>query len=755
MAEPGMKRPLDSAVAPPPKKTASGLGGSAATVVHGTMTSTMLQRQNVNMQSSLSSARRRVASLEAQLEATGSTLASREETLSTFERQWLQLEEHLTLLLPSTDEVDTLAVGTPVAPLTVGASIDEALKTRCDRMLSMTKALLACASSGGAPAALSERLLERAPLAAEVARLTHVVQRLETSLKDKGAELDDANRQTDQATRLLDRQRLEAANAALAAPPSAPAPPPASAAPASATPASAQASAGGGGAAEAALKSELEAVTRRADQHLKELQSSQVEATRLRAATQELTSRPVSDEVVQCHPAFARAQKQLGELHERLQESEARLVSMRNDTAHINTLRHSEYNRFEDYRMQQGQAASNEAKDHGKALSLAVSERRSIELQLAQISQTQKRDADRNRDLEEESRMRTRDASRVAKEIARLKAQSQEHGGAITSARAAEEAANEKAKGLELEVQALKRAAANETLPEPAESRWQEALVKLGSAEQRAAIAQKELESAKSAEDALMAEIEELSSAYDEAQSKTDELRQTVALKEEALARAKGDKLRADHTSSMLRSEHDKMAEKVDKLAKQSEAVSSLRSSFDQQQRKASAIAAKKDEEIRAYEGVLARQKGLLSEGQQHVQQAARALQQAQEAEQRSKEREEKMSALAAQEASNAKKLAADKEALQRKLARAGPEAFGGAKKGGAGGGGDEVLEHLRRKVKCSLCTINDKDAIINKCNHAFCRECLQKRLDVRNRKCPACAVQFDYQSVKDLFLTN
>ena len=37
---------------------------------------------------------------------------------------------------------------------------------------------------------------------------------------------------------------------------------------------------------------------------------------------------------------------------------------------------------------------------------------------------------------------------------------------------------------------------------------------------------------------------------------------------------------------------------------------------------------------------------------------------------------------------------------------------------------------------------VNDKDAVINKCMHAFCRDCIQKRLDVRNRKCPACAVR-------------
>ena len=60
--------------------------------------------------------------------------------------------------------------------------------------------------------------------------------------------------------------------------------------------------------------------------------------------------------------------------------------------------------------------------------------------------------------------------------------------------------------------------------------RWQEALVKLGTAEERALTAQHELEAQQSAQDALMGEIEELSQAYEEVNSKNDELRQTVGL---------------------------------------------------------------------------------------------------------------------------------------------------------------------------------------------------------------------------------
>ena len=156
---------------------------------------------------------------------------------------------------------------------------------------------------------------------------------------------------------------------------------------------------------------------------------------------------------------------------------------------------------------------------------------------------------------------------------------------------------------------------------------------------------------------------------------------------------------------------------------------------------------------------LISRQVGL-KEAQLQAAQAQAALRTAQEAEGRAKEREERASGLLAAEGAQVKRLTAERDALARKIARmphGGRDEATRTAIGGGGGGSDAelVLETFRRKVKCSLCMVNDKDAIINKCFHAFCRDCIQKRLDVRNRKCPACAIQFDYQSVKDLFLTN
>ena len=158
--------------------------------------------------------------------------------------------------------------------------------------------------------------------------------------------------------------------------------------------------------------------------------------------------------------------------------------------------------------------------------------------------------------------------------------------------------------------------------------------------------------------------------------------------------------------------------------------------------------------QVRAYEALVAQHKAAAKEAQVQAQHASNVLRGAREAEARSKEREEQATASAAAEAAQVKRLTAERDTLSRQLSRLGDSNDGG-RRGSTSGADDQVLETYRRKVKCSLCMINDKDAIINKCMHAFCRECIQKRLDVRNRKCPACAVQFDYQSVKDLFLTN
>jgi Zinc finger, C3HC4 type (RING finger) len=62
-------------------------------------------------------------------------------------------------------------------------------------------------------------------------------------------------------------------------------------------------------------------------------------------------------------------------------------------------------------------------------------------------------------------------------------------------------------------------------------------------------------------------------------------------------------------------------------------------------------------------------------------------------------------------------------------------------------------VSELRRKVTCSICNDRDKDTVINRCFHVFCRSCVDRNLANRNRKCPTCKKGFDHNDIKHLWL--
>lgn len=60
-------------------------------------------------------------------------------------------------------------------------------------------------------------------------------------------------------------------------------------------------------------------------------------------------------------------------------------------------------------------------------------------------------------------------------------------------------------------------------------------------------------------------------------------------------------------------------------------------------------------------------------------------------------------------------------------------------------------LQIAEEKLICSLCTHNDKDTIISKCLHMFCRPCINNHFLSRNRRCPQCKCAFGRDDMKDV----
>lgn len=65
----------------------------------------------------------------------------------------------------------------------------------------------------------------------------------------------------------------------------------------------------------------------------------------------------------------------------------------------------------------------------------------------------------------------------------------------------------------------------------------------------------------------------------------------------------------------------------------------------------------------------------------------------------------------------------------------------------------DKEITLYRKMVKCGVCDVNYKEVVLSKCMHMFCKECVQRQYNSRQRTCPLCAVAFSMGEVKGVFL--
>ena len=61
-------------------------------------------------------------------------------------------------------------------------------------------------------------------------------------------------------------------------------------------------------------------------------------------------------------------------------------------------------------------------------------------------------------------------------------------------------------------------------------------------------------------------------------------------------------------------------------------------------------------------------------------------------------------------------------------------------------------VNQYKNKLICSVCSTNEKNCMLAKCTHMFCRSCIQDNINNRNRKCPQCKLAFSKQDVKAIY---
>jgi len=66
-----------------------------------------------------------------------------------------------------------------------------------------------------------------------------------------------------------------------------------------------------------------------------------------------------------------------------------------------------------------------------------------------------------------------------------------------------------------------------------------------------------------------------------------------------------------------------------------------------------------------------------------------------------------------------------------------------------------DMLDITLNMLRCSICRDQFKNAVITRCYHLFCRDCIDRNLASRNRKCPACGEKFGSDDVKTVYFTH
>lgn len=64
-----------------------------------------------------------------------------------------------------------------------------------------------------------------------------------------------------------------------------------------------------------------------------------------------------------------------------------------------------------------------------------------------------------------------------------------------------------------------------------------------------------------------------------------------------------------------------------------------------------------------------------------------------------------------------------------------------------------EEIRELKEQLTCPSCKTKRKDAVLNKCFHVFCYDCLKTRYETRQRKCPKCNQSFSANDFHRLYL--
>lgn len=276
-----------------------------------------------------------------------------------------------------------------------------------------------------------------------------------------------------------------------------------------------------------------------------------------------------------------------------------------------------------------------------------------------------------------------------------------------------------------------------------------EAIRKIKKLEETVTDLQKSLAAQKQEEETMLSEMEVTGQAFEDMQEQNVRLLQQLREKDDANFKLMSERIKSNQILKLLKEEKDTYQDQVITLQHQVEAQNIVVRKLEEKERILMSNLAAVEKELTLRQQALDMHKRKAVESAQtaadlklHLDKYHAQLKEAQVAV------ADKTSALQ-QQSFKFKRIQEELATLRKKLDR--------AKKIEMASSADEVLMEEIREYKeqltCPSCKVKKKDAVLTKCFHVFCLECLKTRYETRQRKCPKCNATFGANDYHRIYL--
>eukprot|EP00245_Coleochaete_scutata_P016025 TRINITY_DN7342_c0_g1_i1.p1 TRINITY_DN7342_c0_g1~~TRINITY_DN7342_c0_g1_i1.p1 ORF type:complete len:972 (+),score=239.12 TRINITY_DN7342_c0_g1_i1:12-2927(+) len=246
-----------------------------------------------------------------------------------------------------------------------------------------------------------------------------------------------------------------------------------------------------------------------------------------------------------------------------------------------------------------------------------------------------------------------------------------------------------------------------------------------------------------------MSEIETIGQAYEEMQRQNERLLLQVTDRDEYNTQLMSESVKAKQLQTSLMAEKEAMITRMEHANSAVELQKQRVSRLEDQAKAYLEQLGKATEESRHYAAAIEAAKRRSQEADREAAAVRSVLESAQH---ELEERTQKLADVGAElerEKFKRKRAEEETELLNNKMAKASAH----QEKGGMIEMLHEEIKEYKAILKCGVCHDRQKEVVITKCYHLFCSPCIQRNLEIRHRKCPACGIPFGQNDVKNVYI--